>query len=69
VRTPLLVYGQESMGPTHGMAWFTALRDHGVPCELVLYEGEGHLLSRPENKADLVARAAAWFRQHQTPPR
>jgi dipeptidyl aminopeptidase/acylaminoacyl peptidase len=66
VRTPLLlVYGQNSMGPTHGVAWLTALRDHGLPCELVLYDDEGHLLSRPENKADLFARAAAWFRQHQ----
>jgi dipeptidyl aminopeptidase/acylaminoacyl peptidase len=55
-----------SMGPTHGMAWFTRLRDRGVPCELVLYDGEGHLFSRPANKADAFARAAAWFRQHQT---
>jgi hypothetical protein len=55
VRTPLLlVYGQDSMGPTHGVAWFTVLRDHGVPCELVLYDDEGHLFSRPENKADMV---------------
>jgi dienelactone hydrolase len=66
IRTPLLlVYGQNSMGPTHGVAWFTVLRDHGVPCELVLYDGEGHLFSRPENKADMFARAVAWFRQHQ----
>jgi dipeptidyl aminopeptidase/acylaminoacyl peptidase len=66
VRTPLLLlYGQDSMGPTHGVAWFTALRDRGVPCELVLYDGEGHLFSRPENKADMFARAVAWFHQHQ----
>jgi dipeptidyl aminopeptidase/acylaminoacyl peptidase len=66
IRTPLLlVYGQDGMGPTHGVAWFAALRDHGVPCELVLYQGEGHLLRRPQNKADLLARAAAWFRHHQ----
>ncbi|SRR6266508_995520 len=69
VRTPLLlVYGQDGMGPTHGVAWFTALRDRGVPCELVLYDGEGHLFSRQENKADMFARAAAWFRRHQTSP-
>jgi dipeptidyl aminopeptidase/acylaminoacyl peptidase len=69
IRTPLLlVYGQDGMGPTHGVAWFTELHDRGVPCELVLYDGEGHLLSRPANKADMFARAAAWFRQHQQPP-
>jgi dipeptidyl aminopeptidase/acylaminoacyl peptidase len=67
IRTPLLlVYGQDGMGPTHGVAWFTELRDRGVPCELVLYDREGHLFSRPANKADMFARAAAWFRQHQT---
>ena len=48
-----------------GVAWFTALRDHGVPCELVLYDGEGHLFSRPHNKADMFTRAVAWFHQHQ----
>jgi dipeptidyl aminopeptidase/acylaminoacyl peptidase len=70
IHTPLLlVYGQHGIGPAHGVAWLTALRDHGVPCELVLYDDEGHLLSRPENKADMVARAAAWFRRHQTSPR
>jgi dienelactone hydrolase len=70
VRTPLLlVYGQDGMGPTHGVAWYTALRDHGVPCELVLYNGEGHLFNRPENKADMFARAAAWFRRHHARPR
>jgi dipeptidyl aminopeptidase/acylaminoacyl peptidase len=67
VRTPLLlIYGQHGIGPAHGVAWAAALRDHGVPCELVLYHGEGHLFSRPENKADMVTRAAAWFRRHQT---
>jgi dipeptidyl aminopeptidase/acylaminoacyl peptidase len=66
VRTPLLLgYGQDSMGPTHGVAWLTVLRDHSVPCELVVYDGEGHLFSRPENKADMLARAAGWFHQHQ----
>jgi dipeptidyl aminopeptidase/acylaminoacyl peptidase len=70
VGTPLLlVYGQDSMGPTHGVAWFTVLRDHGVPCELVLYDGEGHLFSRPQNKADMFTRAVAWFHQHQASSR
>jgi dienelactone hydrolase len=66
IRTPLLlVYGRDGMGPTHGVAWYSALRDHGVPCGLVIYDDEGHLLSRPENRADMAARAAAWFRRHE----
>jgi dipeptidyl aminopeptidase/acylaminoacyl peptidase len=70
VHTPLLlVYGSDGIGPTHGVAWLVVLRDHGVPCELVVYDGEGHLFSRPENTADMFARAAAWFRRHQASPR
>jgi dipeptidyl aminopeptidase/acylaminoacyl peptidase len=50
VRTPmLLVYGQDGIGPAHGAASLTALQDHGVPCSLVVYDWEGHLLAPPEN--------------------
>jgi len=66
VRTPmLLVYGEDSELKPQGLAWYTALRDHDVPCSLVLYRGEGHLLGRLENKADLFKRSASWFRQHR----
>jgi acetyl esterase/lipase len=69
-RAPLpLVYGQTSMDPTYGVAWLTTLRDHGVPCELVVSDGGSHLFSRPENQADMVARAAGWFHQHSDRPR
>jgi dienelactone hydrolase len=69
VRTPiLLLYGQDGIGPAHGVAWFTALQDHRVPCSLVVYDGEGHLFTRPENQADTFARSAGWFRRHQTRP-
>ena len=65
VRTPmLLVYGDDSELRPQGLAWYTALRDHDVPCSLVVYVGEGHLLTRPENKTDLFGRSAAWFRRH-----
>ncbi len=66
VRTPmLLAYGEDSehLKP-QGLAWYTALRDHDLPCALVFYRGEGHLLTRPENRADLFTRSASWFRQH-----
>lgn len=65
VRTPmLLAYGHDGMGPTQGMAWYAALRDHQVPCELVVYDREGHVLTATENTADLLARAVAWFTRH-----
>gem|GEM_PF-5683330 len=34
------------------MAWFTALREHGAPVELVFSHDEGHVLTRPENQRD-----------------
>lgn len=67
VRTPmLLAYGADGMGPTQGMAWATALADHGVDCELVLYEHEGHVPTAAENTADLLRRAVTWFTDHTT---
>ncbi len=66
VRTPmLLVYGDDSEVKPQGLAWYTALRDNDVACSLVLYRGEAHLLTRPENTADLFKRSASWFRQHE----
>ncbi len=66
VRTPmLLLYGEDSKLLTpQGLAWYTALRDHDLPCALVFYGGEGHLLTRPENRDDLFTRSASWFRRH-----
>jgi dipeptidyl aminopeptidase/acylaminoacyl peptidase len=49
VRTPMLLATARtaSVAPT---AWHTALQPHGVPCSLVAYDGEGHLLTKPENQ-------------------
>jgi dipeptidyl aminopeptidase/acylaminoacyl peptidase len=68
VRTPtLLLYGDAHGSPfqvADAVAWYTALREHGVEAELVLYRGEGHWMRRPENQEDLFARSVAWFRRH-----
>ncbi|GAA2759828.1 hypothetical protein GCM10009872_51890 [Actinopolymorpha rutila] len=57
----LLVYGEHGLAVPHGEAWHAALRQHGVLSEYVVYPGEGHLLTGP-NEADLLDRAASWFR-------
>lgn len=68
VRTPvLLLYGDHRGAPfplVDAIIWYTALREHGVDAELVIYRDEGHLLGRSENRADLFARAIAWFTVH-----
>lgn len=68
VRTPLLLLAGDHDGAVWPAAdtliWYTALREHGVDCELVFYRGEGHLMRRPENQDDLFARSIAWFNAH-----
>jgi dipeptidyl aminopeptidase/acylaminoacyl peptidase len=64
VKTPtLIVVGErdgECPSPQSYELWH-ALRVLGVPSELVVYPGEGHLFVDPKNKRDLIERAAAWF--------
>jgi dipeptidyl aminopeptidase/acylaminoacyl peptidase len=43
---------------------YVALRDQGVPAELLQYDDEGHGLSKPGDQLDLLRRATAWFDAH-----
>jgi dipeptidyl aminopeptidase/acylaminoacyl peptidase len=38
-----------------------ALRTLGVPTQLIVYPGEGHLFIKPENQVDRLDRTVAWF--------
>ena len=38
-----------------------ALRTLGVPTQLIIYPGEGHLFMKPENQADRMNQMIAWF--------
>ena len=38
-----------------------ALRTLGVPTQLIVYPGEGHLFMKPENQADRMGQMLAWF--------
>jgi dipeptidyl aminopeptidase/acylaminoacyl peptidase len=64
VRTPVLVLAAERNGLLQGTVWWTALRDRGVPTELVVYRDESHVNQRGENDADVIRRSLAWFRRH-----
>lgn len=44
-----------------------ALGESGVPCELLIYEDEGHGLGRLANRLDAYPRALAWLDGHLRP--
>jgi dipeptidyl aminopeptidase/acylaminoacyl peptidase len=64
VKTPTLnIVGErdaETPAPQCYEFWH-ALRTLGVPTQLVVYPGEGHLFIKPENQADRLDRTVAWF--------
>ncbi len=41
-----------------------ALRERGVPCEYLLFPGEGHLLLKPENNLRFFAAAEQFLARH-----
>jgi dipeptidyl aminopeptidase/acylaminoacyl peptidase len=63
VRTPLLIlWGDHDL--SQPIAWYTALREHGVETDLIIYRGEGHSPQNRANVQDVYERSAAWFRAH-----
>jgi len=64
VKTPtLIVVGErdgECPAPQSYELWH-ALKTLGVPTELVIYAGEGHMFRDSAHKRDVIERAAAWF--------
>ncbi|HEY0383162.1 MAG TPA: S9 family peptidase [Candidatus Elarobacter sp.] len=64
VKTPtLMVAGDRDaeVPVTQSYEYWHALRALGVPAELVIYPGEGHLFAKPANQRDVAQRMAAWF--------
>nr|WP_221375351.1 serine hydrolase [Actinoplanes polyasparticus] len=70
VSTPtLIIQGDADLRCPVGQAqqWHTALRERGVPAELVLYPGGSHLLiveGPPSQRLDFNTRIAEWVRRH-----
>ena len=64
VKTPtLMVAGDRDaeVPVTQSYEYWHALRDLGIPTELVIYPGEGHLFQKPANQRDVAQRVAGWF--------
>lgn len=63
-RTPTLIYVGErdvECPPAQSMEFWHGLKAMGVPTSLVIYEGEGHSIRKPEHQRDLRKRTIEWF--------
>jgi dipeptidyl aminopeptidase/acylaminoacyl peptidase len=67
VKTPTLILAGERDGEVpapQSFEFFHALRTLGVPSKLVVYEGEGHRIAKPEHRRDTVRRLIHWFDEY-----
>jgi dipeptidyl aminopeptidase/acylaminoacyl peptidase len=63
-RTPTLIYVGErdvECPPAQSTEFWHGLRAMGTPTSLVIYDGEGHSIRKPEHQRDQRARTLAWF--------
>ncbi len=64
VKTPTLVIVGErdaECPSSQSYEFWHALKTLGVPTQLIVYPGEGHLFLKPENQADRMDQTVAWF--------
>jgi dipeptidyl aminopeptidase/acylaminoacyl peptidase len=64
VKTPTLVVVGERDGECpapQSFEFWHALKNEGVPTELVVYPGEGHSFKDARNRVDVMRRTLAWF--------
>ncbi|WP_051081103.1 S9 family peptidase [Asticcacaulis benevestitus] len=62
--TPTFIYVGErdvECPPAQSMEMWHGLKAQGVPTSLVIYEGEGHGIRKPEHIRDLNNRITGWF--------
>jgi len=58
---PLLVQAAETEYLS-GLQFYTALKEHEVPVELIVYPNEGHIKNQPLHKLIVYERNLAWFK-------
>ncbi|HSP44684.1 MAG TPA: S9 family peptidase [Chthoniobacterales bacterium] len=64
VKTPTLVIVGErdaECPPAQSYEFWHALRTLGVPTQLTIFPGEGHMFVKPENQAARLDQTVAWF--------
>jgi dipeptidyl aminopeptidase/acylaminoacyl peptidase len=71
VKTPtLILVGERDIECpiSQSYEFWHALKTFGVPTQLVVYPGEGHVFRQPDNRNDSIRRAVAWYDQHLKRP-
>ncbi len=69
-KTPTFVYVGErdvECPAPQSIEFWHALKELNVPVSLVIYEGEGHGIRKPEHVHDLAHRLVGWFDQYLKP--
>jgi len=67
VKTPtlILVGDRDSECPVpQSYEFWHALKTLGVKTQFVIYPNEGHLITQPEHRRDIIRRLVAWFNEH-----
>jgi dipeptidyl aminopeptidase/acylaminoacyl peptidase len=63
-KTPTMMYVGErdvECPPAQSVEFWHGLKAMGTPTSLVIYDGEGHAIRKPENQRDQRRRTLAWF--------
>jgi dipeptidyl aminopeptidase/acylaminoacyl peptidase len=71
VKTPtLILVGERDIECpiSQSYEFWHALKTFGVPTQLVVYPGEGHVFRQPDHRNDSIRRAVAWYDQHLRRP-
>jgi dipeptidyl aminopeptidase/acylaminoacyl peptidase len=69
-KTPTLIYVGERDVETpavQSMEFWHGLRAVGTPTALVIYDGEGHAIRKPEHQLDQRRRTVEWFEKYLKP--
>jgi dipeptidyl aminopeptidase/acylaminoacyl peptidase len=71
VKTPtLMLVGERDLECPlpQSQEFFRALQTLKVPTKMVVYPGEGHAVTKPEHRRDILRRWLDWFEQRLQPP-
>lgn len=63
-KTPILIqYGERDarVPLPQGLEFYRAMKELGVPCQLVIYPGQGHGITEPRYQKNLMQRNLDWF--------